>query len=586
MSTPSVLKPPVARREEDRVVYAGVAPPGWNLDHPRQAEGSANKLLDPPVAVPDPYGWLRDDDRKNEEVLNYLKEENEYSQAMTKHLEPLRQTLYDSMLASIIETDYTVPRPDGEYYSYSRTFKGKAYSMYCRAPRNKDVPLKIDWDGTAESPILQGEEVVLDVNLLADGKDYCSVGALAVSPSKKLLAYAADFSGNEKYFLYIINLETREQLFHDPEMETSGDINWGIDDSSIFYMTMDETRRPDKLWRKRLNMNSDSKEDEMIKQEDDPQFWSGIFKTKDKKYLVLQIGSGETSECWFVDLEADAATGEATTKLECIAPRRFRVLYDVNHRSGFWWISSKTGEETPNMRLFTAPAKANCQDEWTLVNGPDGKPLFDGGYDRAFDGVSVFESHNIATGREGGIPRVWVLTMKDETPAVSKFEALAFDEEAYDVGLSSHYEYSTDTIMACYDSMITPTQYIEISLADLDKRTVVKQKKVPNYNKEEYDCDRYFVTSRDGSTQIPVLRVFRKDVMEEHKASGTPVPTHLYGYGSYASCCEADFRATRLQLLQRGMVFVVAQIRGGGEMGSKYRIKGRACQGLIVNGRL
>ena len=414
----------------------------------------------------------------------------------------------------------------------------------------------------------EGEQVVLDVNLLAEGKEYCSVGGLAVSPSKTLLAYTVDFSGNEKYLLYVINLETREQLFHDDKLETSGDINWGLDDTSLFYLTMDETKRPDKLWRKRLN--SDSKEDEMIKSENDPQFWSGIFKTKDKKYLVLDIGSGETSECWFVDLEADAAAGDATTTLECIAPRRFRVLYSVNHRSGFWWISSKTGEETPNMRLFTSPAKANCQDEWTLVNGPEGQPLFDGGYERALSGVSVFQSHNIVTGREGGIPRVWVLTMKDETPAVTNFECLTFEEEAYDVGLTSHYEYNTETIMVCYDSMITPTQYIDISLSNLEERTVVKKTKVPNYNKDEYDCDRYFVTSRDGSTQIPVLRVFRKDVMEEHKSSGKPVPTHLYGYGAYAICCEADFRATRLQLLQRGIVFVLAQIRGGGEIGRKY----------------
>ena len=193
-STTTTIQPPTARREEDRVVYAGVAPPDWPKDAPRQAEDSKEKLLDPPVPVPDPYGWMRDDERKDEAILAHLKAENDYTEAMTNHLEGLRKTLYDEMLATMQETDYTVPRPHGEYYRYSRTFEGKAYSMYCRAPYDKTAgPLKIDWDGTAESPILPGEEVMLDVNRLAEGKDYCVVGDVALSPSKKLLAYTADF---------------------------------------------------------------------------------------------------------------------------------------------------------------------------------------------------------------------------------------------------------------------------------------------------------------------------------------------------------------------------------------------------------
>ncbi|CAB9519827.1 Dipeptidyl aminopeptidase BI [Seminavis robusta] len=561
------LKPPVARREEDRVVYAGAAPPGWDPKIVRQSESSKEKLLDPPVPVPDPYGWMRDDERKNEEVLEHLKKENEYSKGLTQHLDGLRQTLYDSMLSSIVETDYTVPRPDGDYYLYSRTFKGKSYRMHCRAPRDKTKPLqKIEWDGTAESPILPGEEAYMDVNVLAEGKEFCSLGGLAISPSKKLLAYSVDFSGDETYHLHVINLATKEQIFQDPKLIIRGSIKWGLDDSDIYYHTMDETKRPYQFWRKRLNSGV---ADELLDQEDDPQFWSGSFKTIDERYIVLEKGSGETSEAWFIDLEADKESSGSTTKLECIAPRRYRTLYDVDYRTGYWWITSKTGEETPNMRLFTAPAEANCQDEWKLIEGPDGKPLFDGGYDRALHGVSAFESHVVAHGREGGIPKVWIMGM-DGGNAVSSFEALTFDEEAYDSGLSGHYEYKTDTIMVWYDSLITPTQWMEISLANLSERVVVKQKKVPNYNKEEYDCDRYLVTSRDGSAQIPVLRVYRKDVMQEHQAGGKPVPTHLYGYGSYGHCCEAEFVTTRLELMRRGVVYVIAQIRGGGELGRQW----------------
>ena len=572
MPPPSDLKPPNARREEDRVVYAGAAPADWPKDVPRQAEGSPEALLDPPVALPNPYGWLRDDKRENQEVIDHLKAENVYSQGMTAHLEGLRGTLYDDMLASIQETDYTVPRPHGAYYRYSRTYQGKSYATYCRAPRDTAATgaLKIDWDGTAEAPILPNEEIILDVNQLAEGKDYCSLGSLAISPSQKLLAYSADFSGNEKYLMYIMDLTTRDIIFHDESLEISGGISWGKDDSTVFYLKMDDTKRPYQLWRKRF---AGSTEDEMIHEESDPQFWSGCGKTLDQKYLLLEMGSSETSEIWFVDLEEDLATAPAQTKLCCIAKRRYKTLYDVDHRKGYWWITSKTGDETPNMRLYVAPAKENCENEWTLLAGPgvDNKPLFDGGYDRTLDGVSTFATNVIAHGREGGIPRVWVLALEDSdaSPNVTSFESLTFDEEAYDVGLGSHYEFDTTTIMCAYDSLITPLCYLEISLSDLSQRTVIKQKNVPGYDKNDFDCDRYMVPSRDGKTQIPVLRVFKKDVMAAHLEDGKPLPTHLYGYGSYGSCNEADFRATRLPLLRRGMVYVIAQIRGGGEMGRK-----------------
>lgn len=570
---PTDLKPPIARREEDRVVYAGAAPEGWPKDVPRQAEGSTEKLLDPPVALPDPYGWLRDDKRKDEEILAHLKAENEFSQGMTQHLEGLRKTLYDELLSTIQETDYSVPRPEGDYYRYSRTFEGKAYTMHCRAPLDKNAgPLKIEWDGKAESPILPGEEILLDVNALAEGKDYCSVGTVKLSPSKKLLAYSADFSGDEKYKIYVKDLNTGKLIFEDDKLETSGSITWGYDDSNVFYLTMDETKRPHKLWRKRFG---NEREDEMIVEEKDPQFWSGAWKSRDKKMLFFEVGSSETTEIWFLDLEEEAKSPPDTTVLQCVAKRRYKVLYDVAHRHGHWWIESKTGDETPNKRLFTAPAKANCEDSWALLPDPTtGKPLFDGGYERSFDGVTTFDSRVIAFGREGGIPRVWVLSFGDEDktapPKVTKFEALTFDEEAYDVNLSAHYEYDTDKIMVVYDSMNTPPSWTEISLDDLSQRHVVKMKNVPGYKKEDIGCDRYFVTSRDGSTQIPVLRVYRKDVMEKHLADKKPVPTHLYGYGSYGSCCEADFSIRRLPLLNRGMVYVIAQIRGGGEMGRQW----------------
>lgn len=184
--------PPVPRREEDRVVFAGAAPEGWDANVPRQSQESKEKLMDPPVPIPDPYGWMRTDKRDNQEVLDHLKAENEFTKASIEHLEPLQEKLYKEFLSSIQETDYTTPRPRKDYWYYTRTFEGKSYRQYCRAPKASDS-FQVDWDGKQESPILPGEEAYLDVNVLGKDKPYCSLGAVKVSPSQKYLAYSVDF---------------------------------------------------------------------------------------------------------------------------------------------------------------------------------------------------------------------------------------------------------------------------------------------------------------------------------------------------------------------------------------------------------
>lgn len=193
--------PPVARREEDRVVYAGVAPEGWDPKVPRQSQESTEKLMDPPVAIPDPYGWMRNDKRDNQEVLDHLNAENEYTKASIEHLKPLHEKLYKEFLSSIQETDYTTPRPRGDYWYYTRTFEGKSYTQYCRAPKTSES-FQVDWDGKLESPILPGEEAYLDVNVLGKDKSYCSLGALKVSPSQKYLAYSVDFKVSLRQLFY------------------------------------------------------------------------------------------------------------------------------------------------------------------------------------------------------------------------------------------------------------------------------------------------------------------------------------------------------------------------------------------------
>ena len=592
------IAPPVARREEDRVVYAGVAPPGWDPKIPRKEEGAEYPLMDPPVPVPDPYGWMRDDKRENKEVLEHLEKENEYTMRVVEHLEPLREKIYDELVASIQETDYTTPRPgfNQEYVYYSRTFEGKSYSQHVRAPSSSMVSAEaITWDGSKDTPVLAGEEVLLDVNELAEGKKYCSTGAVKTSPSQTQLAYSVDFTGGETYGVWIKNLESGQ--VQDLKLETSGNLVWGKDDSTLFYMTMDDKHRPDKLYRRRLDQPDST--DEMLHEESDDMYYPYIFKSLDGKYLFMKAASKETSEVWFLDLE------DPNGKMQCVAPRRNKVLYSVNHRHGSWWISTNV-DGSPNMKLMTCDAKADSASDWKLVTTADGKPLFDGGFEPSLGSVSVFDSHVVMSGREDSIPRVWVYD-----PASQELERLEFDEPAHDVGLSSNSVFHTDSIAITFDSMVTPPQTMLVSLAAPNgERTVLKAKNVPKYQKELYACDRTTVLSRDGKAEIPVSLVYRKDVMEQCSKDGKTLPVHrkfelitipsrccdydntfhtlrlppcsfeqpVYGYGSYGSSIEADFRSSRLPLLNRGYVYAIAHVRGGGE-----KVRSNAQQAHSVN---
>jgi oligopeptidase B len=367
-----------------------------------------------------------------------------------------------------------------------------------------------------------------------------------------------DFVGGETCQLFIKDLATGEIIDHDEKLEISGTVVWGDDDSTVFYLKMDDTHRPFQVYQRTIGGGEN-----LLWEEPDALYWVHITKSLDGRYLFVDSSSKETSEVWYLDLK------DPNAKLQCVAKRRTKVLYEVEHRKGTWWITSNV-DGTPNMRLLSCPVASDCEGEWEDVVDGEGTPLFDGGYDRSLSDVTCFANHVVASGREGGIPRVWIISLGNaDSVRLQSFQQLTFEEAAHDVGLSTNYEFETDSIVLSYDSLITPLQNLEIGLSDTSKRTVVKKRYVPGYEKSRYDCDRITVTARDG-TDIPVSLVYRKDVMEKHLKEGEPVYTHLYGYGSYGACIEADFRATRLPLLDRGIVYVIAHVRGGGEMGRQW----------------
>lgn len=327
---------------------------------------------------------------------------------------------------------------------------------------------------------------------------------------------------------------------------------WGKDDDTLYYVTMDDQHRPYRLHQRR-NWQAPTPVDTLLKEELDDLYWCSVSKSLDDTYIFFDIATKETSEIWFLATETESAA-----QLKCVAPRRNKVLYEVEHGNGQWFIVTNV-DNSPNMKFMRSPAVENSAAKWTLVMDSQGSSIFDGSITKAFDSVTVLDTHLILEGREAGIPRVWVY---DITSKMNK--RLEFDEAAYDVGLGAHYESDAKSIVVSYDSMMSPPSSIEIDLdGDYEVRTVLKAKSVPGYDKEMYGCDRLEVTSRDGKTQIPVSLVYKKETMDKAKA-GETVPIHLYGYGSYGTSIESDWDITRLPLLNRGMMYAVAHIRGGG----------------------
>ncbi len=467
---------------------------------------------------------------------------------------------------SIQETDYTTPRPRGQYWYYTRTFEGSSYVSYCRAPKTSDEYPEIAWDGRKETPILPDEVIYLDVNELAKGKPYCGVGTVKTSPSTTKIAYTVDYSGDEKYEMHVLDLSTGEDVALKEIGGEGGGVDkllevdalvWGKDDDTLFYTTMDEQHRPFRLYRRRNWMDGQGAIETLLKEDTDDLFWCGVSKSLDDKFVFFVSESKETSEIWY--LSTDDSEGE----MKCVAPRRNKVLYEVEHGNGNWYVWTNIGG-TPNMKLMTAQAGPDSAESWELVLDADGLPIFDGGLARSLDSVTVLNSHLVAEGRERGIPRVWTYDLSNRIAT-----RLEFDESAYNVGLLSHYESDAKSIAVSYDSMLTPPSSIDISLDDVCVRSILKTKAVPGYDKSMYGFVRTEVLSRDGTTMVPISVVYRKDTMEKVEA-GHRVPCHLYGYGSYGMCVEADFRSTRLPLLDRGMIYVIAHVRGGGEMGRNW----------------
>jgi oligopeptidase B len=502
--TPLTMEPPLAEREPKKIAIHG-------------------------TELTDDYGWLREKGAPG--VTAYLEAENAYTAAAMRGTETLQQTLYDEILSHIKEDDVSVPYRDGAWEYLTRTEKGRQYGRYCRRPVGKP----------------EAEEVILDVNLLAEGQPFMQVGTLTVSPDGRLLAYTTDATGFRQYRLAVKNLETGELLAE--TAERVGSVVWAPDSQTLFYSTEDEqTKRQDRVFRHVLGASPVE-----VFHEEDERFNLGVGRTRDREYLLLEAGSHTTSETWVLY----AATPTASFRL--LAERVDDEEYDVDHRGGFFYI--RTNHEAEQFRLMRTPVTETGREYWReiLAERPDA-PLED---------VDLFRDFFVASYLERGLPVMRVFGLgADGLPGESS--DIRFPDPAYEADGDVNRDFSTGTYRYSYESLVRPPSVFEYDVAT-GASTLLKEHEVPGgFDTALYRSERLWFKAKDG-TEVPVSLVYRID---KFKKDGTS-PLYVYGYGSYGYALPMGFSTSRLAMLDRGVVAAYAHIRGGGELGDPWHDGGK-----------
>ncbi|OZD64967.1 S9 family peptidase [Rhodococcus sp. 06-1460-1B] len=504
----------------------------------------------------DNYEWLRA--KEDPEVIAYLEAENAYTEQQTAGLGALRGKIFDEIKSRTQETDLSVPTRMGQWWYYSRTVEGKSYGLQCRCP----VDSPDDWTPpTLSSDVdVPGEQILLDANVEAEGHDFFSLGAFSISLDGTLLAYSTDTEGDERYTLRFKNLDTGELLADTIENVAPG-ATWTADATHVFYLTVDESWRPDTVWRHTLGKAEDVK----VFHEPDESYWVGFGSTRSEKYLMIWVGSKITSEC--LVLESTDPEGE----FRVVLPRTDGIEYSIEHavvagedrflitHNGSVNGWGTEGEKAENFLLAEAPV-SDPLDQRILVPHQS---------DVRVEDIDAFASHLIFTYRREALTRMAIWPLTDE--GYGEYRELEFDEELYSVGAGSNPEWDQPLLRMVYTSFITPGQVYDLDIASGELLLRKSQPVLGEFDAGDYVQHREWATAPDG-TQIPLSVIARKDVPEG------PAPTLLYGYGSYEASMDPSFSVARLSLLDRGIVFVVAHVRGGGEMGRHWYDQGKTLQ--------
>ncbi|MBO0609491.1 S9 family peptidase [Myceligenerans salitolerans] len=552
----------------------------------------------------DEYEWLR---RKDDpEVVAHLEAENSWTMARLEHLAPLRQAIFDEIKARTQETDLSLPSRDGGWWYYSRTEEGKQYPIHARY----EVSDPDDWTPRVLEPgePVPGEQVLLDQNVEADGHDFFSLGTFDVSDDGGLLLYAVDTAGDERYTLRIRDLSTGTDL-DDEVPGTAPGAFFAPDGVHVFYQTVDEAWRPHRLWRHRIGTSRD--DDVMVFDEPDERYWMGAGVSRSKKYLMIELASKVTSECWI--LEADDPAGE----FRCVRPRAEGVEYSVEHAVLPESVSPAGDAPRGGRDVLLVLHNENAENfELTVADVPGtggvagwGDVVVPHDPDVRLEGISASERYLVLYYRRGAIGRSGILRL--DTPgglvgrsgtsadpgaapappapeirpqlvesgrpapaapvaASWRFEEIAFGQELESVGAGVGV-WEQPNLLVGYTSFVTPSAVYDYDVAT-GERTLLKQTPVlGGFDPDEYAQRREWAVAEDG-TRVPISLVWRKDrvVLGDDGVPAAPAPVLLYGYGAYEMSLDPYFSIPRLSLLERGVVFAIAHVRGGGEMGRRW----------------
>jgi oligopeptidase B len=506
--------------------------------------------------VIDEYEWLRA--KEDPEVVAYLEAENAYTDARTAHLEGLRGAIFDEIKSRTQETDLSVPVRQGQWWYYSRTVEGKQYALHCRCP----IAGPEDWAPPAlyAGGEIAGEQVLLDGNVEAAGHAFFSIGSFAVTEDGTRLTYAVDTAGDERYLLRVKDLATGA-LLSDEIPNTFPGALWDPSGQYLFYPTVDESWRPDTIWRHRLG--TAQADDVAVFHEPDERYWVGIGLTRSRKYLVIEIGSKITSEARVLD------AGDPEGEFTVVRPRREGVEYHLDHAviggADTFLIMHNDGAE--NFELVAVPAESPADPSRQRV-------LIAHREDVRLEDAEAFATHLVVSYRREALTRlaIWPLDSTGENGGneLGELREIEFGEELYTVESGSNPEWTTPYLRFGFTSFITPSRVFDYDLADGSLHLRKAQPVLGGYDPEQYEQHRDWAVAEDG-VRVPISLVRRK------RAEGTPAaaPTLLYGYGSYEASIDPSFSVARLSLLDRGMVFAIAHVRGGGEMGRRWYETGK-----------
>ncbi|ROM71450.1 peptidase S9 [Pseudomonas brassicacearum] len=483
----------------------------------------------------DPYAWLQE--RDTDAVLDYLKAENSYQEAQLADQAELRETLFQEIKGRILETDLSLPSPWGPYLYYTRTTAGDEYPRHYRCPRPADDSLTVDE---------HREQLLLDPNQLAGG-GFFSLGAFSISPDHQRLAYSLDTTGDEIYTLFVKEL-SNEKVSELSFENCDGSMTWANDSLTLFFGELDETHRPHKLWRYRL----DGTAAEEVFHEPDGRFFLHCYRSSSERQLILSLGSKTTSEVWVLD------AAHPQRPFTCLAPRLENHEYDVDHGllDGQWTWLIRSNRDGINFALYQAadtdvvPTEADWQN---LIPHSDTVMI---------DGLSLNAGAMTLSLREGGLPIIEV------HPQGLPAYRVQLPDAAYSLHVQNSLEFVSERIRLRYEALNRPAQIRQLDLAS-GEQVVLKQTPVLGpFDADAYVSQRLWATAPDG-TQVPISLVVKREAL------GQPVPLYLYGYGAYGESLDPWFSHARLSLLDRGVAFAIAHVRGGGELGEAWYRAGK-----------